>query len=119
MHSFGNVRKTDMFYDSKINTTKETDRKHRVENLVEPFRLHSSYCRPAPPHPRLSVWLAGWLSGWLSGCLALSPQLSFSLSVLQMKLETKIGTISKATLGTFLTDGVERIWAFPGAEIPS
>ena len=29
--------------------------------------------------------------------------------------QTKIGTVSKATLGTLLRDGVERIWAFPSA----
>ena len=27
--------------------------------------------------------------------------------------QTNIGTVSKATLGTLLRDGVERIWAFP------
>ena len=29
--------------------------------------------------------------------------------------QTDIGTVSKATLGTFLRDEVERIWAFPNA----
>ena len=29
------------------------------------------------------------------------------------------GTVSKATLGKLLRDGVERIWAFPSAWIPS
>ena len=28
-------------------------------------------------------------------------------------------TVSKATLGKLLRDGVERIWAFPNAQIPS
>ena len=29
------------------------------------------------------------------------------------------GTVSKATLGELLTDGVERLWVFPRAEILS
>ena len=29
--------------------------------------------------------------------------------------QTDIGTVSKATLGKLLRDGVERIWAFPSA----
>ena len=29
--------------------------------------------------------------------------------------QTNIETVSKATLGTFLRDGVERVWAFPSA----
>ena len=29
--------------------------------------------------------------------------------------QTNIGTVSKATLGKRLRDGVERIWAFPRA----
>ena len=29
--------------------------------------------------------------------------------------QTNIGTVSKATLGKLLRDGVERIWAFPSA----
>ena len=33
--------------------------------------------------------------------------------------QTNIGTVSKATLGKRLRDGVERIWAFPNAYIPS
>ena len=33
--------------------------------------------------------------------------------------QTNIGTVSKATLGKFLRDGVERIWAFSSAKIPS
>ena len=33
--------------------------------------------------------------------------------------QTNAGTVSKATLGTILRDGVERIWAFPSAQIPS
>ena len=33
--------------------------------------------------------------------------------------QTNIGTILKATLGKLLRDGVERIWAFPSAYIPS
>ena len=33
--------------------------------------------------------------------------------------QTNIGTVSKATLGKLLRDGVERIWAFPSEEIPS
>ena len=33
--------------------------------------------------------------------------------------QTNIGTTSKASLGKLLRDGVERIWAFPRAEIPS
>ena len=32
--------------------------------------------------------------------------------------QTNIGTVSKATLGKLLRDGVERIWAFPSAKIP-
>ena len=32
--------------------------------------------------------------------------------------QTNIETISKATLGTLLRDGMERIWAFPNAWIP-
>ena len=32
--------------------------------------------------------------------------------------QTNIGTVSKATLGKLLRDGVERVWAFPSAEIP-
>ena len=32
--------------------------------------------------------------------------------------QTNFGTVSKATLGKLLSDGVERIWAFPRAEIP-
>ena len=33
--------------------------------------------------------------------------------------QTNIGTISKATLGKLLRDGVESIWAFPSTEITS
>ena len=33
--------------------------------------------------------------------------------------QTIIGTISKATLGELLRNGIERIWAFPNASIPS
>ena len=33
--------------------------------------------------------------------------------------QTNIGTVSKAMLGNLLRDGVERIWAFPSAYIPS
>ena len=34
--------------------------------------------------------------------------------------QTNIGTVSKAThWGKLLRDGVERIWAFPSAQIPS
>jgi len=33
--------------------------------------------------------------------------------------QTNTGTVSKATLGKFLRDGVERIWAFSSAKIPS
>ena len=33
--------------------------------------------------------------------------------------QMNIGTVSKATLGKLLIDGVERIWAFPSAEMPS
>ena len=33
--------------------------------------------------------------------------------------QTNVGTVSKATMGKFLRDGVERIWAFPNTEIPS
>ena len=33
--------------------------------------------------------------------------------------KTNIGTVSKATLGKRLRDGVERTWAFPNAQIPS
>ena len=33
--------------------------------------------------------------------------------------QTNIGTVSKATLGKLVRDGVERIWAFPSAQIPS
>ena len=33
--------------------------------------------------------------------------------------QTNIGTVSKATLGKLLKDGEERIWAFPGAVIPT
>ena len=33
--------------------------------------------------------------------------------------QTNIGTVSKATLGKLLRDGVERIWACPSAYIPS
>ena len=29
--------------------------------------------------------------------------------------QTNIGTVSKATLGKLLRDGVERTWVFPGA----
>ena len=29
--------------------------------------------------------------------------------------QTNIGTVSEATLGKLLRDGVERIWAFPSA----
>ena len=32
--------------------------------------------------------------------------------------QTNVGTVSKATLGKLLRDGVERIWAFPSAYIP-
>ena len=34
-------------------------------------------------------------------------------------IQTNTGTVSEATLGKLLRDGVERIWAFPGAQIPS
>ena len=33
--------------------------------------------------------------------------------------QTNIGTVSKATLGKLLRDGMERIWVFPSAYIPS
>ena len=33
--------------------------------------------------------------------------------------QTNIATVLKATLGKLLRDGVERIWAFPSAYIPS
>ena len=33
--------------------------------------------------------------------------------------ETNTGTVSKATLGKLLRDGMERIWAFLRAQIPS
>ena len=33
--------------------------------------------------------------------------------------QTNTGTFSKATMGELLRDGVERIWAFPSAQIPS
>ena len=33
--------------------------------------------------------------------------------------QTNIGTVSGATLGKLQRDGVERIWAFPSAYIPS
>ena len=33
--------------------------------------------------------------------------------------QMNIGTISKATLRKLLRDGVERLWAFPSAQIPS
>ena len=33
--------------------------------------------------------------------------------------QTNIGTVSKATLRKFPKDGVESIWAFPSAQIPS
>ena len=33
--------------------------------------------------------------------------------------QTKIGTVSKATSGKLLRDGVERIRAFPNTQIPS
>ena len=32
--------------------------------------------------------------------------------------QTNIGSVSKATLGKLLRDGVERIWAFPSVQIP-
>ena len=32
--------------------------------------------------------------------------------------QTSIGTVSKATLGELLIDGVKRIWTFPSAQIP-
>ena len=32
--------------------------------------------------------------------------------------QTNVGTVSKATLGKLLRDGVERIWVFPIAQIP-
>ena len=33
--------------------------------------------------------------------------------------QTKTGTVSEVTLGKLLRDVVERMWAFPGAEMPS
>ena len=33
--------------------------------------------------------------------------------------QTNIGTVSRATLGKLLRDGVESIWAFPSVLIPS
>ena len=33
--------------------------------------------------------------------------------------QTNIGTVSKATVGKRLTDGVERIWVFQSAQIQS
>ena len=33
--------------------------------------------------------------------------------------QTNIGTVSEVTLGTLLRDGVERMWAFPSAQIQS
>ena len=33
--------------------------------------------------------------------------------------QTNIGTVSRATLGRLLRDGVERVWAFPSATMPS
>ena len=33
--------------------------------------------------------------------------------------QTNVGSASEATLGKLLRDGVERIWTFPGAYIPS
>ena len=33
--------------------------------------------------------------------------------------QTNIGTVSRATLGRLLKDGVERVWAFPSATMPS
>ena len=39
--------------------------------------------------------------------------------VIAVVSQTNIGTLSKATSGKLLRDGVERIWAFPRAYIPS
>ena len=33
--------------------------------------------------------------------------------------QTNTGHVSKVTLGKLMRDGVERIWAFPSAKIPS
>lgn len=33
--------------------------------------------------------------------------------------QTKIGTVSKTTLGKLLGDGMEQTWALPSAQIPS
>ena len=33
--------------------------------------------------------------------------------------QTNIGTVSRATLGRLLRDGVERVWAFPSVTMPS
>ena len=33
--------------------------------------------------------------------------------------QTNVGTVSKATLGKLLRDGMERIWAFSSAQTPS
>ena len=33
--------------------------------------------------------------------------------------QTNIGTVSRATLGRLLTDGEERVWAFPRVTMPS
>ena len=33
--------------------------------------------------------------------------------------QTDTGTVSKATLRKLLRDGVDRIWAFPSAQMPS
>ena len=33
--------------------------------------------------------------------------------------QTNIGTVSRATLGSLLRDGAERVWAIPSATMPS
>ena len=59
----------------------------------------------------LSLCLSLSVSVCLPVCLpvCLSVCLSLSLSIVS---QINIGTVSKATLGKLLRDGVERIWAF-------
>ena len=46
------------------------------------------------------------------GCARRSPLKGREKAIVS---QTNIGTVSKATLGKLLRDGVERIWAFPSA----
>ena len=53
--------------------------------------------------------------------LELSGQASLDTTRTEVTIvsQTNIEIVSKATLGKLLGNGMERIWAFPSAEIPS